>query len=247
MNNQREFVQIPEREIVDVTLKYPTGIQRDGQFGPYYLYTVLHDGKEKILKVTERLEKQFRKHDVKAGQVVSLLKDIVKPKNGEAFKKIDILDVKTPPKAEPPKEIKSPQTEEKPTGQTSNVNEVPKTPSITKPNPPEGFSGDALIMHQSLLDAIDITRTIEGVDWRNTDIEKIGVCLFLSRTGQLTPENVLSNGNGNGNGKRTRRPKKIESDKPTPTTTTTTPNPLTENEVPQKVEQAVTENSDFPF
>ena len=68
--------------------------------------------------------------------------------------------------------------------------------------------GDTGIMHQSLVDALDITRTIEGVEWRNTDVEKIGVCLFLSRTGHLTAEQVLSNGNGNGNGKRTRRAKK---------------------------------------
>jgi hypothetical protein len=51
-------------------------------------------------------------------------------------------------------------------------------------------------MHQSILDAVDITKAISGVEWRNTDIEKIGVSLFLSRTGQLTTEQFLSNSNG---------------------------------------------------
>jgi hypothetical protein len=58
------------------------------------------------------------------------------------------------------------------------------------------FAGDKQVMHQSILDAVDITKAIGGVEWRNTDIEKIGVSLFLSRTGQLTTDQVLSNGNG---------------------------------------------------
>ena len=55
------------------------------------------------------------------------------------------------------------------------------------------FAGDKHIMHQSILDAVDITKAIGGVEWRNTDIEKIGVSLFLSRTGQLTTDQFLSN------------------------------------------------------
>ena len=65
-------------------------------------------------------------------------------------------------------------------------------------------------MHQSILDAVDITKAIGGVEWRNTDIEKIGVSLFLSRTGQLTTDQVLSNGNG----KKPRKVKEVQKPEP---------------------------------
>jgi hypothetical protein len=51
-------------------------------------------------------------------------------------------------------------------------------------------------MYQSLIDALEITKMIGSVEWRNTDIEKIGVCLFLSRTGQLSVNQIIANGNG---------------------------------------------------
>src|SRR5437867_12709724 len=92
MNTQRAFVQIPERQLVDVTLKFPTGLKQEGQFGPYQIYTVLHGGVEKVLKVTDRLEKQFRKLDVKAGETISLLKETIVPKKGEPFTVINVLE-----------------------------------------------------------------------------------------------------------------------------------------------------------
>ena len=229
MNTQREFVQLKEHYIADITLKFANGLKKEGQFGPYLLYSVLHEGKEKFLKVTDRLEKQFRKFDVKAGQVVSLLKETITPKNGEPFTVINVLECKDAPKPEK-KEKLIPQKVE-------SAQPIPQTS--------EDFSGDALTMYQSLHDAVDITKTIEGVEWRNTDIEKIGVCLFLSRTGQLTVDKVLSNGNGNGLSaksaeKRSHRLKKVEDVKPIP--------------VPEKVQEmvpvsaeAAVEKDDLPF
>jgi hypothetical protein len=73
---------------------------------------------------------------------------------------------------------------------------------------PAAFTGDKQVMFQSLVDAVDITKAISGIDWRNNDIEKIGVSLFLSRTGQLNADHLLANGNGNG--KKSRRTKKAE-------------------------------------
>jgi len=179
MFTPKEFVQLKEHQIADVILKFANGLKKDGQFGSYFLYSVIHEGREKLLKVTDRLEKQFRKHDVKAGQVVSLLKETIVPKNGEPFTVINVIECKNAPLAEK-KEILPQIAEDTP--QQSHT--------------PEGFSGDTLTMYQSLLDALDITKTIGGVEWRNTDIEKIGVCLFLSRIGQLSVNQVIANGNG---------------------------------------------------
>lgn len=222
MNTQKEFVQLKEHYIADVTLKFANGLKKEGQFGPYLLYSVEHEGKEKFLKVTDRLEKQFRKFNVKAGHVVSLLKETITPKNGEPFTVINVLECKDAPKPEKKEELIPQKVESaQPISQTS-----------------EGFSGDTLTMYQSLHDAVDITKTIEGVEWRNTDIEKIGVCLFLSRTGQLAIDKVISKCIGNG--KRSHRSKKVDDVKPVPETE------KVKEMVPASVEVAV-EKDDLPF
>ncbi len=186
MSYQKEFLQIPEGQIADVSFKFPTGLQKNGQYGPYFLYTIVHDGKEKFLKVTERLEKELRKMNIKTKQAYSLFKETIHPKNGEPLTVIRIVENKNPQPASSP---------------------APQPPPVSQPAPAKlqefNFIGDKQVMHQSILDAVDITKAIGGVDWRNTDIEKIGVSLFLSRTGQLTTEQVLSNGNG-------KKPRKVK-------------------------------------
>lgn len=194
MNNQREFLQLQQNHIADVTFKFSTGVKKDGQFGPYFLYTVVHEGKEKLLKATERLEKKLRGLNIQAGQTLSLVKEIVHPKKGEPFTVINILE-STNPAPQPAKP-------DQPTKVEAPVDEVK----------PVAFTGDKQVMFQSLVDAVDITNAIGGIDWRNNDVEKIGVSLFLSRTGQLNSEQLLTNGNGNG--KKSRRGKKGEESTP---------------------------------
>ncbi len=45
-------------------------------------------------------------------------------------------------------------------------------------------SGDALksIMERCLREAVEITRSVEGVPFQNEDIQKIASCLFIART-----------------------------------------------------------------
>ncbi|MBI5470891.1 MAG: hypothetical protein HY961_00955 [Ignavibacteriae bacterium] len=100
MNTQRDFLQIPDGEAVTITLKYNTGLLRNGQFGKYFIYTVMHEGKEKLLKVTERLEKQFRKQNVQGGQEIRLGKTSVTPENGEPYSIINLVVEEG--KAQPP-------------------------------------------------------------------------------------------------------------------------------------------------
>ena len=193
MSYQKEFLQIPEGQIADVSFKFPTGLQKNGQYGPYFLYTIVHDGKEKFLKVTERLEKELRKMNIKTKQAYSLFKETIHPKNGEPLTVIRIVENKNPQPASSP---------------------APQPLPVSQPAPAKlqefNFIGDKQVMHQSILDAVDITKAIGGVEWRNTDIEKIGVSLFLSRTGQLTTEQVLSNGNG----KKPRKVKEVQKPEP---------------------------------
>ena len=193
MSYQKEFLQIPEGQIADVSFKFPTGLQKNGQYGPYFLYTIVHDGKEKFLKVTERLEKELRKMNIKTKQAYSLFKETIHPKNGEPLTVIRIVENKNPQPASIP---------------------APQPLPVSQPAPAKvqefNFIGDKQVMHQSILDAVEITKAIGGVEWRNTDIEKIGVSLFLSRTGQLTTDQVLSNGNG----KKPRKVKEVQKPEP---------------------------------
>ena len=193
MSFQKEFLQIQEGRIADVTFLFPTGLKKEGNFGPYFLYTVKHEEKEKFLKVTERLEKELRKINVKTKQVYSLFKETIHPPKGEAYTVIRIVEGKNPEPAQTPAP-QQPTAVHPQTAQVQNVN----------------FTGDKQVMHQSILDAVDITKAIGGVEWRNTDIEKIGVSLFLSRTGQLTTDQVLSNGSG----KKLRKVKEVQKPEP---------------------------------
>jgi hypothetical protein len=202
MAYSKEFFNIPEGQIADVTFKFATGLTKAGQFGSYYLYTILHDGKEKFLKVTERFEKELRKLNINTKQVYSLYKETIHPKSGKPMTvmKIVVKNVAVLPVAQEPV-------------QQSVASPEPETPSKQQP---VVFTGDKHVMHQSMLDAVDITKAIPGVEWRNTDIEKIGVSLYLSRTGQLTIDQVLSNGNGNG--KKSRKVKETPKPESVPTT-----------------------------
>ena len=193
MSYQKEFLQIPDGQIADVSFKFPTGLQKNGQYGPYFLYTIVHDGKEKFLKVTERLEKELRKMNIKTKQAYSLFKETIHPKNGEPLTVVRIVENKNPQPASSPSPQPLPASQPAP----AKVQEF-------------NFIGDKQVMHQSILDAVDITKAIGGVEWRNTDIEKIGVSLFLSRTGQLTTDQVLSNGNG----KKPRKVKEVQKPEP---------------------------------
>jgi hypothetical protein len=122
-----------------------------------------------------------------------LFKETIHPPKGEAYTVIRIVEGKNPEPVPSP----APQQQTAVQPQTAQVQEV-------------SFTGDKQVMHQSILDAVDITKAIGGIDWRNTDIEKIGVSLFLSRTGQLTTEQVLSNGNN----KKPRKVKEVHKAEP---------------------------------
>lgn len=210
MNNQREFLQLQQNHIADVTFKFATGLKKEGQFGPYFLYTVVHEGKEKLLKATERLEKKLRELNIRPGQMLSLVKEVVHPRKGEPFTVINILESAGSPHPAPKAE--NGQRDNTPPSQQMMPAQPAKVGAPVTELKPVTFTGDKQVMFQSLVDAVDITNAIGGIDWRNNDIEKIGVSLFLSRTGQLNADRILANGNGNG--KKSRRTKKIEESAP---------------------------------
>ena len=186
MSYQKEFLQLQEGRIADVYFKFPTGLQKDGQYGVYFLYTIVHEGKEKILKVTERFEKELRKLNINTKQAYSLFKETIHPPKSEPYTLFRIVENKNPQHAPEP-------VPHAPLAQSPAYQQLPASQPAPAKVQEFNFTGDKQVMHQSILDAVDITKAIGGVEWRNTDIEKIGVSLFLSRTGQLTTDQFLSN------------------------------------------------------
>ena len=195
MSYQKEYLKLQEGRIADVFFKFPTGLKKDGQNGysSYFLYTIIHDGKEKLFKATEKLEKELRRLNISTKQAYSLFKETINPPKGESYTMLRIVERHTPQAPSIP-------TQQPAASQPQTAQQVQEI----------NFTGDKQVMHQSILDAVDITKAIGGVEWRNTDIEKIGVSLFLSRTGQLTTDQVLSNGNG----KKARKVKEVQKPEP---------------------------------
>jgi hypothetical protein len=230
MNNQREFLQLQQNHIADVTFKFSTGLKKEGQFGPYFLYSVVHEGKEKLLKATERLEKKLRELNIRQGQTLSLVKEVVYPKKGEPFTVINILE--STASSHPVPRTQNGQRDNNPQPQPAKPAPAAQGQAAVAAVTPVAFTGDKQVMFQSLVDAVDITKAIGGIDWRNNDVEKIGVSLFLSRTGQLNAEQLLANGNGNG--KRSRRIKKAEESTPPAT-------------APEHVSVEAEKKNDLPF
>ena len=96
MSYQKEFLQLQEGRIADVYFKFPTGLQKDGQYGVYFLYTIVHEGKEKILKVTERFEKELRKLNIDTKQAYSLFKETIHPPKSEPYTLFRIVENNNP-------------------------------------------------------------------------------------------------------------------------------------------------------
>jgi hypothetical protein len=184
MSYQKEFLQLQEGRIADVYFKFPTGLQKDGQYGVYFLYTIVHEGKEKILKVTERFEKELRKLNINTKQAYSLFKETIHPPKSEPYTLFRIVENNNPQHA--PEPVAHAPLAQSPAPQPTPV----KQPVLTNVQD-SVFTGDKQIMHQSILDAVDITKAIGGVEWRNTDIEKIW-CFVVSLTYRTTYDRTIS-------------------------------------------------------
>jgi len=63
MSYQKEFLQLPEGQIADVSFKIHNRMQKDGHMDRISVHNRSR-GKGKVLKVTERLEKELRKLNI---------------------------------------------------------------------------------------------------------------------------------------------------------------------------------------
>ena len=125
----------------------------ENSFGPYYLYSVSHEGAEKAFFTSPELHQRIVEAGLKTGDEFRITKVAVQ--NG---KKVTAkVEFEVVSKAVAP----APQTEAAPTGIQN-----------------DGFRE---IMEQSLRDAIEATKAVNTVQWDVDSIRSIALTIFIQR------------------------------------------------------------------
>lgn len=125
-------------------------------YGSYTLYTVEQNGEEKAFFATPEAHEELSKHALNAGDEIILKKTAFQ--NGKKVgAKISVEVIQ------------------------KSVNTKPVTSAVEPEKPTDNLK---TIMEKSLQEAVDITRSVQGVPFQNEDIQKIASCLFIARTRQ---------------------------------------------------------------
>jgi hypothetical protein len=153
-NNGRPKLELKLNESVQVILLKDKPFRGSSPYGLYALFTVEHEGTEKVFFAPEDLAMEIEQLGAKTGDRFLIRKVAVQ--NGRkvtAKYKVERI-------------------------------ETPQAPEETKVVTVPGAKADGLreIMEQSLREAVDITRSVPGVPFQNEDIQKIASCLFIART-----------------------------------------------------------------
>jgi len=124
-------------------------------YGDYTLYSVEHEGEERAFFATPESHQALSSLALRAGDEV-VLKKVAFQDGRKASSRIVVEKVAKPVQSLPVR-----------------AHEVPATHSL-----------DTLrdVMERSLQEAVDITRSVQGVPFQNEDIQKIASCLFIART-----------------------------------------------------------------
>ena len=154
-NNNRPKLELLLNRSVTVKLLKNKPFEGSSSYGNYLLYTVEHEGTEKAYFATPEVHKEIIKHEPNIGDEIVLTK--FAQQNGRRISPMIDVDVI--------KKVVAP--------------ELPKPSEPTKTSVADGLK---TIMETSLKEAVEITRSVQGVPFQNEDIQKIASCLFIART-----------------------------------------------------------------
>ncbi len=160
-NNERPKLELALNETVRVKLLKDKPYEGKSPYGSYLLYSIEQDGMEKAFFAPPEVHQQIAEQGYKAGDELVLKKVAVQ--NGR--KVISRIQVEPVAKAV--------------TAQAASPSSSPQ-PKPTNGKPVEDDFRS--IMEQSLQEAVEITRSVQGVPFQNEDIQKIASCLFIART-----------------------------------------------------------------
>lgn len=124
-------------------------------YGNYLLYSVEQGGIEKAYFATPEVHQEIVKQGAKSGDEIVLTKTA--HPNGRRISPSIEVDVM----------------------KKSVENVIEKLIESPKPSLADGLK---TIMETSLKEAVEITRSVQGVPFQNEDIQKIASCLFIART-----------------------------------------------------------------
>jgi hypothetical protein len=154
-NGSRPKVELLLQKPVLLKLLKDKPYEGNSSYGTYLLYTVEQDGVEKAYFATPEVHHEIVTKGAKAGDEIVLTKT-AHPNGRRITPKIDVDIMK--------KRVESEQVE------------------ASETQPASLTDGLKTIMETSLKEAVEITRSVQGVPFQNEDIQKIASCLFIART-----------------------------------------------------------------
>ncbi|MFN0157075.1 MAG: hypothetical protein ACKVRP_03265 [Bacteroidota bacterium] len=162
-NHERPKLELALNELVRVKLLKNKPYEGNSPYGSYLLYSIEQAGVEKAFFAPPEVHQQITDLGCKAGDELTLKK--IAAQNGR--KVVSRIQVDAVEKPAPVVTAMPPAS----------------TQPASKPTNGQGLKDDfRFIMEQSLREAVEITRSVQGVPFQNEDIQKIASCLFIART-----------------------------------------------------------------
>ena len=154
-NGSRPKVELLLQQPVLLKLLKDKPFEGNSSYGTYVLYSVEQDGMEKAFFATPEVHQEIVTKGAKTGDEIVLTKT-AHPNGRRITPKIDVDIMRRTVEKEPVEALKA---------QPSSLTDGLKS-----------------IMETSLKEAVEITRSVQGVPFQNEDIQKIASCLFIART-----------------------------------------------------------------
>ncbi len=148
----RPKLELTLNETARVKLLRDTCYEGRNATGVYHLYSVEHNGVEKAYFAEENVHQRILEANLRAGDEFVLRR--VAAQNGKKISAQMIFET---------------------------AQRVPESPPAILTGG-DGTDRYRSIMEQCLREAVELTRTIQGVPWQNDDIRSISSCLFIART-----------------------------------------------------------------
>lgn len=160
-NNGRPKLELALNESVRVKLLKDKPYEGNSPYGAYLLYSIEQEGVEKAFFAPPEVHQQIVEHGLKAGDEF-LLKKIATQNGRKVVSRIQIEPIAKPT--------------------TLQSSQQPQQQAQKLGNGNVAADNFRIIMEQSLREAVEITRSVQGVPFQNEDIQKIASCLFIART-----------------------------------------------------------------
>ena len=148
-----ELTGLNESAVVKLLKDKP--YEGENSYGPYFMFSVEHEGVEKAFFAPSELNTQISELKLGVGDIVTLKK--IPIQEGKKLVSKIVLDVVARRQAQTP-------------------------PPLTKQELARTNDGLMDVMRTSLREAVEITREVPGFAWQNEDVQKIASCLFIART-----------------------------------------------------------------